>query len=85
MAQCGFAARTTSIKEHVSLVTPLFRADLGTNLIKRGGGGGGGGVMSKVSQIAQFNCLMVSKRLRVRAPVRPRFFSSSVTDTNASH
>ena len=36
VAQCGFAARATSIKSACFVIPRLFRADSGTNLIEQG-------------------------------------------------
>ena len=74
MAQCGFAARATSIKKYMS--RSFIQADSGTNLIKQGGGEGGN-VKGRPSGQVSWQTGKVSHGKRealVRVPVGLRIF-----------
>ena len=68
VAQCGCAARATSINGACLVVPPLFQADSGTNLMKQGEN------VKGRPMAQQLSCLTDSERLWVRVPVGPRFF-----------
>ena len=76
MAQCGFAARATSIKGACLVVPPLFRADSGTNLIKQGENVKGRPCGS-VAQLAE--CSHGKREALGSSPGRATIFSSPVT------
>ena len=78
MAQCGFAARATSIKSACFVVPPLFRADSGTNLIKQGENVKGRPCGS-VAQLAE--CSHGKREALGSSPGRATIFSSPVTGT----
>ena len=76
MAQCGFAARATSIKCACLVVPPWFRADSGTNLIKQGKNVKGRPCGS-VAQLAE--CSHGKREALGSSPGRATIFSSPVT------